>query len=110
VLVFSSLFIVQVFFFARGSVCSVGYAGLSRGLLEEYHVTLAAHLFDLPNVSQAGLEPAASVALGLVVTALLFSQCSVAWRSFLWDRGSGYPIFESPSCLISANCGSSISA
>jgi hypothetical protein len=42
-------------------------------------MTLGAHLFGLLNVSQAGLE------LHLVVPgALLFSQCNMAWRSFLW--------------------------
>jgi hypothetical protein len=28
-----------------------------------------------------------------VVGALLFSQCSVAWRNFLWARGSGCQSF-----------------
>jgi hypothetical protein len=58
VLVFSSLFIFQFFFFCRGerSLCPGGYAGLSQGWLGEYHMMFAAHLFGLPNVSQAGLE------------------------------------------------------
>jgi hypothetical protein len=42
--VFSSLFIVQFFFVGGGSVCPVGYAGLSQGWLGENHVTLGAHL------------------------------------------------------------------
>jgi hypothetical protein len=54
VLIFSSLFI-QVFFGGGMSVCPGGYAGLSQGWLGEYHVTLHAHLFGLPNISQAGL-------------------------------------------------------
>jgi hypothetical protein len=55
VLVFSSLFIIQfvlLFLFSRGSVCPGGYAGLSQGWLEEYHM-----MFGLPNISQAGLQP-----------------------------------------------------
>jgi hypothetical protein len=39
------------------SVCPGGYAGLSQVWLGEYHIMLGAHLFDLLNVSQAGLEP-----------------------------------------------------
>jgi hypothetical protein len=42
------------------------------------------------------------------VAALLFSQCSVAWRSFLWARGSGCRSFD-PWGFISIKCGSSIS-
>jgi hypothetical protein len=37
----------------------------------------------LLNVSQAGLEPASGD-----TGALLFSQCSMVWRSFIWARGS----------------------
>jgi hypothetical protein len=33
----------------------------------------------------------------------------VAWRSFLWARGSGCRSFDSPWCCISSKCGSSIS-
>jgi hypothetical protein len=53
-IVFSSLFIVQVFLllFVGGSVCPGGSAGLSQGWLREYRMMLGAHLFDLPNVSQ----------------------------------------------------------
>jgi hypothetical protein len=40
----------------------------------------------------------------------LFSQCNVAWRSFLCARGSGCLSFDSPWCFISAKCGSSASA
>jgi hypothetical protein len=42
-------------------------------------MTLGTHLFDLPNVSQAGLELASGGG-----GSHLFSQCKVAWRSFLW--------------------------
>jgi hypothetical protein len=59
----------------------------------------------LPNVSQAGLELASGD-----VGALLFSQCSMAWRSFVWAGGSGCQSFDSSWCFFSAKCGSSISA
>jgi hypothetical protein len=42
--------------------------------------------------------------------ALLFSQCNMAWRSFLQDRGAGCWLFDSPWCFISAKSGSSVSA
>jgi hypothetical protein len=56
VLVFSSLFIVQFFFFVGWSVCPEGYADLSQVWLGEYCMMLGAQLFGLPNVSHAGLE------------------------------------------------------
>jgi hypothetical protein len=37
----------------------------------------------------------------MVVSALLFSQCNVMWRSFLWSGGSGCWCFDSPWCFIS---------
>jgi hypothetical protein len=46
----------------------------------------------------------------VAAAALLFSQCNMAWRSFLWARGSGCRRFDSPLCFISARCGFSISA
>jgi hypothetical protein len=58
--------------------------------LEKYRVTLGTHLFGLPSVSQAGLEPVAAVATvvaavaTVVAAAYQFSQCNMAWRSFLW--------------------------
>jgi hypothetical protein len=59
--VFSYLFIGQVFVVVvvvEGvSVCPGGYAGLSQEWLGEYCVMLGAHVFGLPKVSQAGLEP-----------------------------------------------------
>jgi hypothetical protein len=45
----------------------------------------------------------------VTVGALLFSQCNMVWRSFIWARGSGCWSFDSPWCFISAVCGSSIS-
>jgi hypothetical protein len=46
----------------------------------------------------------------VVAGALLFSQCNMAWRNFLWAMGSGCWSFDSPWCFISTKCGSSISA
>jgi hypothetical protein len=68
VLVFSSLFIVQFFFFPGASICPGGYAGLSQGWLGEYCVMLGAHLLVFLKVSKAGLDPACGT-----VAALLFS-------------------------------------
>jgi hypothetical protein len=44
------LFIVQGFFCVEGD-----YAGLSQWWLWEYHMMLGAHVFALPNVSQADI-------------------------------------------------------
>jgi hypothetical protein len=60
---------------------------------------------SLLNVSQAGLE-LTSGGTG----ALLFSQCTVVWGSFVWAMGSGCQSFDSFWCFISAKCGSSVSA
>jgi hypothetical protein len=90
--------------FLRGrSVCPGGCAGLSQGWLGEFD--MFGHLFGLPNVWQAGLEPVVAA-----LTAHLFSQCNVAWRSFPQDRGSGCQSFDSYWCFISTKCDSSISA
>jgi hypothetical protein len=64
---------------------------------------LFAHL--LVCVSQAALE-LASGGTG----ALLFSQCNVAWRTFVQTGGSGCWSFASSWWVFSAKCGSSISA
>jgi hypothetical protein len=48
----------------------------------------------MPNVSQAGLEPASGS-----VGALLFSQCKVAWSSFVWAGDSGCRSFDSSLCF-----------
>jgi hypothetical protein len=92
---FSSLFIIQfcfVFFVGQGSVCPGGYAGLSRGrvCVWEYCMPFICSLVGLPNVSQAGLEPVSGSA-----GALLFSQCNVVWRSFVWPGTSGCGSFGS---------------
>jgi hypothetical protein len=56
-------------------------------VLGEFHMTRGAHLFGLPNVSQAGLEPAV-VRAAVTEAAHLFSWSKVAWRSFVRARGS----------------------
>jgi hypothetical protein len=106
---FSVYFSVWGFFWGE-SVCPGGYVGLSQGLLGEFSLMLGAHLFDLPNVSQAGLEPEAAVMTMVAAAAHLLSQCNVAWRSFLQARGSGCRSFDSAWCFISTKCGSSVSA
>jgi hypothetical protein len=96
----------SVFFLVwGGSVCSGGHAGLSQGWLGEFLMMLGAHLFDLPNVLQAGLELAA-----VMVAAHLFLQCYVEWKSFPWARDSGCWSFDSYRCFVFVKCGSSIAA
>jgi hypothetical protein len=81
---FSSLFINQLFFCVcvggRPSVCpggaSVCLLVYPRGSYGNTTCRLFVHL--LVCVSQAGLEPVSSS-----VGALLFSQCNMAWRSFV---------------------------
>jgi hypothetical protein len=101
---FSSLF-SQFFFFYEGQGQSVQRAILvyPRGSCGNTACHLFAHL--LACISQAGLEPV-SGGLG----ALLFSQCSVAWRSFVQPGGSGCCSFASSWSFFSAKGGSSISA
>jgi hypothetical protein len=82
---YSSLFIIQYFFFRAEVSLPRGYAGLSRGTCGNTACCLFVHL--LVCISQAGVEPASGNA-----GALLFSQCNVAWRSFVWLEGSGCPI------------------
>jgi hypothetical protein len=86
-----------IFFLTGGSVCPTGYAGLTHGWLGEYGVILDTHLFDLPNVSQAGLELVVVVAEAAIH---LFSVYNVAWRSFLWSRDSVCQSFDSSWCFI----------
>jgi hypothetical protein len=98
----------SVFEFLGGqgeSVCPRGYAGLSQVWLWEYPMPLIFSPVDLLDVFQEGLEPT-SGSMG----ALLFSQCNMAWRSFVWAEGSRCWGFDSSWCLFSAKCGSSISA
>jgi hypothetical protein len=71
-----------------------GYVGLSQGWLGEYCMMLGTHLFGLLNVSQGGLElVVVTAAAAAAAAAQLFSQCTMAWRSFLHARGSGYQSF-----------------
>jgi hypothetical protein len=82
---FQFLVYYSVFFvWGRGLVCPGGYAGLSQEWLWEYHMLLIYSPIGLLVVSQAGLEQASGG-----VGALLFSQCNMAWRSFVWAGGSG---------------------
>jgi hypothetical protein len=62
-------------------------SGVARGVLRDTCCSPVC----LPNVSQAGLE-LASGHMG----ALLFFQFNVAWKSFLWARGSRCRSFDSP--------------
>jgi hypothetical protein len=101
---FSSLFII-IIFFLRGRGQSVQGAMLvyPRGNCGNTMCCLSAHL--LVFISQAGLEPVSGS-----VGALLFSQCNVSWRSFVWTRGLRSQSFASSWCFFfSAKCGSSIS-
>jgi hypothetical protein len=81
-LVYYSVFGVCLGFFAWGGVSlSRGLCwfilGVAGGILHKaWHSPVG-----LPNVSPAGLEPASGD-----TAALLFSQCNVGWRSFLWAR------------------------
>jgi hypothetical protein len=112
VLVFSSLFIVQILFcfvlfcFLQGLwlVCLEGYAGFSQAWLRGIPHDTWCSPVGLPNVSQAVLEPVSGG-----VGALLFSQCNMAWRSFPRASRSGYWRFDSSWCSISTKCSSSIS-
>jgi hypothetical protein len=73
---FSSLFIIQFFFSVQESVCSWGCAGLYQGWLWEYHMTLIFSPVGLHLPSRFGVS-------------ILFSQCNVAWRCFVWAGGLG---------------------
>jgi hypothetical protein len=83
VLVFSSLFI-QFFFFCGAGGQSVQGAMLVYPRCGWGNTDAWCLPVGLPNVSQAGLEPASGS-----MVALLFSQCNVAWRNFVWAGGSG---------------------
>jgi hypothetical protein len=92
---FSSLFIIIFFvflFFLQGRDQTVQGATLvyPRDTCGNTACHLLAHL--LVCISQAGLEPASGS-----VAPLLFSQCNVAWRSFVQARGLGCQSFASSS-------------
>jgi hypothetical protein len=97
-------FVLQFLFCFWVSVHPEGYAGLSQGWLWEYCMPLICSPVGLLDVSQAGLELVSGGA-----GALLFSQCNVAWRSFVQAGGSGCRSFASSWFFFSAKCGSSIS-
>jgi hypothetical protein len=80
------------FFFLWGKGQSVQSSMLVYPRVNHCSGTTMCHLFThlLVCVSQAGLEP---VSGGMGV--LLFTQCNVVWRSFLWARGSGCQSFAS---------------
>jgi hypothetical protein len=84
--------------FLRGGSQSVQGAMLvyHRGGCGNTVCCLFAHL--LACISQAGLE-LASGSIG----ALLFSQCNVAWRSFVWAGGSECRSFDSFWCFFLPN-------
>jgi hypothetical protein len=98
---FSSLFIVQMFFVVLGSVCPGGPRWFIPGVVVGMLCYTWSSPVGLPNVSQAGLE---LVSGG--TASLLFSQCNMAWRSFVWAGSSRCRSFDSSWCFISAKCGS----
>jgi hypothetical protein len=91
---FSSLFIIQVFLFcflflqSKGQTVQEAMLVYPRGSCGNITCCLFAHL--LVCISHAGLE-AASGSMGT----LLFSQCNMAWRRFVWAGGSGCQSFDS---------------
>jgi hypothetical protein len=64
------------------------------GWLWKYCLMLIFSPVGLLDVSQAGLEPVSGG-----TGALLFSQCNVAWRSFVWAGGSECQSFDSSWCF-----------
>jgi hypothetical protein len=99
---FSSLFIIQFFFFCRAGVSlSRGYAGLSQGWLWDTACCSFVHL--LVCISHAGLEPAFGSTGALLVL-------SVMWHGeTLCGLGLGCWSFASSWWFFSAKCHSSIS-
>jgi hypothetical protein len=85
---FQFLIYYSGFFAGQGSVFPLGCAGLSRGSCGNTACRLLAHL--LVCISQAGLEPVSGG-----TGALLFSQCNMVWRSFVWAGGSVCRSFDS---------------
>jgi hypothetical protein len=102
---FSSLFIIELFFFFQGRGQSSQGAMLiyPRGSCGNAACCLFAHLLFC--ISQADLEPVSGSA-----GALLLSQCNVAWRSFVQAGGSGCQSFYYSWWFFSAKYGSTISA
>jgi hypothetical protein len=106
---FQFLIYCSVFFFSGGGGKVVSLprelCWFIPGGLGEYRVMLGAHLLV------CWMSPKQIWSQHLVVVwAILFSQCNMAWRSFPRARGSGYWSSASPWCFISAKCGSSVSS
>jgi hypothetical protein len=95
VLVFSSLFLVQFFFSAQGSMLVYPRCGWGN---------TAWCLALTCLVCQMSPKQVWSQCLA-AVGALLYSQCNMVWKSFLRTRGSGCRNFDSPWCFISTKCG-----
>jgi hypothetical protein len=85
--------IVQFFFLAgQGFSLSRGLCWFIPGMTVGIPCDAWCSPVGLPDISQASLE-LASGGTG----ALLFMQCNVAWRSFVWARGSVCQSFDSSS-------------
>jgi hypothetical protein len=100
---FNSLFIIHFFGGGGGQSAQGAMLVYPRGSCGNTMCCLFAHL--LVCVAQASLELVSGS-----VGALLFSQCNVAWRSFVQAGGSGCRGFDSSWWFLSAKCGSIISA
>jgi hypothetical protein len=94
VFLFSSFFIVQFFFQGGGQSVQAAMLVYPQGWLGGIPRDTCCSPVDLLDVSQAGLE----LVFG-GVGALLFSQCNVAWRSFVWAGVSGCHSFYSSWCF-----------
>jgi hypothetical protein len=102
---FSVPWLLLFFLPGRGSVSPRGCAALSQRWLWEYCVMLICSPVGLLDVFQAVLL---LVSGGAGV--LLFAQCNMAWRSFVWAGGLGCWTFDSSWCYFSDKCGSTVSA
>jgi hypothetical protein len=98
-----SSFFVFLFFLDDGQTVQGAMLVYPRGSCGNTACCLFAHL--LVCVSQAGLE-LVSGSIG----ALLFSQCNVAWRSFVQSGVRGVGVLLLLCGFFSAKCASSISA
>jgi hypothetical protein len=106
VLIFSSLFIFQVFFCVGGGQSAQGIMLVypRGGWGSTTWCLVLIHLVYRMSPKHVWSQQLTAVA------AHLFSHCNVVWRSFLWVRSSGCQSFDSPWCFISTKCGSSVSA
>jgi hypothetical protein len=105
---FSSLFIIQGFlfhFFAGPGV------NLSRGLWFIPGVAVGIpHDAYLLTCWSAGCLPSRWELASGSTGVLLFSQCNMVWRSFVWAGDKGCQSFNSSQCFSSAKCGYGVSA